>query len=183
MKTIKICLAMTAMMLVTGCQSPQAGPVQTKIITLATTQQLLNQAKIVLTDMYFVIEKLDAEAGYLKTKPLSGGQFFEFWRKDNVTFGDVMESSLNSIQRTVEITVDQTDSDARQISCTVYKQRLSFQKPDSDYFTELPSRYSDSSESFQSLRIQDDAKASWMDIGNDKKLAAKIIAEIQKRFK
>ena len=40
--------------------------------------QAMQAAEEVLSEMYFTIEKFDAEQGIIRTRPLAGAQFFEF---------------------------------------------------------------------------------------------------------
>ena len=70
-------------------------------------------AERVLTRMHFAIEKLDAEQGVVKTRPLRGAQFFEFWRSDNVSSYDCEEANLQSVRRTVELRVKKEAVDRR----------------------------------------------------------------------
>jgi len=64
---------------------------------LATTE--------VLHKYHFRLDRQDRRAGVITTKPILGKHFFEFWRRDTVTPYDLAESSLQTIYRTVMVTI------------------------------------------------------------------------------
>ena len=57
----------------------------------------------------FVIDRTDYREGVLTTFPMVSPQFFELWRQDYGTFHDLMQSSLQTIRRSIhfEITLTQ----------------------------------------------------------------------------
>ncbi|UCF17478.1 MAG: hypothetical protein JSW59_08445 [Phycisphaerales bacterium] len=76
---------------VAGCGQPQQKVVVVPISVPDTGKaEIMEVAEDVLAEMHFVIEKADVQSGLVRTRPLPGAQFFEFWRSDNV--GD--ENSL-----------------------------------------------------------------------------------------
>ena len=111
-------LLLTGAWLGTGCASrpprsvdePNAPcpPVQMLCEDGVTTAEVIQAAEHVLTRMHFAIEKLDAEQGIVKTRPLRGAQFFELWRSDNASSYDCEEANLQSVRRTVELRVRNT---------------------------------------------------------------------------
>jgi D-alanyl-D-alanine dipeptidase len=68
----------------------------------------------VLREYNFVIDRHDRRAGVITTKPLTGMQFFEPWRKDAVTGQALLDSSLKTLHRTVTIQIRPTDTQAGQ---------------------------------------------------------------------
>lgn len=62
----------------------------------------------VLRKYSFRIDRQDRRAGVITTEPLLGKHFFEFWRRDAVTGRDMAESSLQTIYRTVTVTIGPT---------------------------------------------------------------------------
>ena len=60
----------------------------------------------VLRKYQFTIERRDRRAGLITTEPLTGMQFFEFWRKDAVTAYDLWDGSLKTIHRTVTVRIE-----------------------------------------------------------------------------
>jgi hypothetical protein len=173
--------AIFALFAVSGCHKPQ--PLETsqpvyldKNIDRAS---VLAAAEDVMKDMQFVVEKSDAQNGYLKTRPLSGGEFFEFWRKDNPDAKSLAYSSIHSTQRTVEINLV-PDNDRMVLACDVQIQRLAVPSNSISDFTDLPRSVSKSSTSKQNLNVKKplEAKMSWEDLGKDEKLSAYIINRI-----
>ncbi len=68
----------------------------------------------VLREYNFTIDRHDRRAGVITTKPLTGMQFFEPWRKDAVTREAMLDSSLKTLHRTVTVQIRPTDPQARQ---------------------------------------------------------------------
>jgi hypothetical protein len=145
-------------------------PAEAKTDAMAAAQR-------VLADMHFTIEKLDAEAGFIRTHPLTGAQTFEFWRSDSVGSLNQSEADLHSIRRSVEINVTQQDQQLC-IDCRATTQRLSMpQGRDNGALAE-------SYRSAQRLKLGRDQKANitWIDLGRDNQLETEIIKRIDKRL-
>ncbi len=143
--------------------------------------QLFASAERVLREMQFEIDKADQDAGQIITRPLRGGQFFEFWRQDNATAAASAESNLHSIQRIAEVRFDRT-ANAVCANCRVMVRRLSM--PDqpirgrggtSGIFTE-------SSRSRQSLQISSEVEGEvdWIYLGEDSALEQRILKKMEK---
>jgi hypothetical protein len=145
-------------------------PAEAKTDAMAAAQR-------VLADMHFTIEKLDAEAGFIRTHPLTGAQTFEFWRSDSVGSLNQSEADLHSIRRSVEINVTQQDQQLC-IDCRATTQKLSMpQGQDNGALAE-------SYRSAQRLKFGRDQKANitWIDLGRDNQLETEIIKRIEKRL-
>jgi hypothetical protein len=78
-------------------------------------------AEDVLAKMHFTIEKADEQNGFIKTRPLPGAQFFEFWRSDNVGADNSLQANLHTIRKTVEIDISTRDKELC-IGCNVQVQ-------------------------------------------------------------
>ena len=69
--------------------------------------QLVWQSTLdVLGEYYFTVDQQDRREGRIATLPLTGQQWFEFWRKDAATREDLAEGSLQTIYRTVRVHVE-----------------------------------------------------------------------------
>lgn len=136
-------------------------------------------AEKVLGKMHFCIDKSDIKQGLIRTRPLQGAQFFEFWRKDNVGGFNFAEANLHTIRRTVELDVVKQGGKLC-IGCNVKTQRLSLseRKVSSAH---AYSMFSESSPSLQKLKLDSEQKA-WIDLGQDRKLATVILKQIEKRI-
>jgi hypothetical protein len=143
----------------------------------------MRMAEDVLSEMHFRIAKSDNEQGLIRTRPLAGAQFFEFWRKDNVGAFNRTEANLHSIRRTVEVDVSREEGRLC-VGCNVSVQRLN-----------LPERLlrgrgrsyemlSVSDSSMQKLKLDDEQRRlmAWVDLGRDELLETEILKRIEKKI-
>lgn len=146
-------------------------------------EQFMEIAEDSLVRMFFVIEKYDIDAGFIKTKPLSGAQFFEFWRKDNTSFKKGAQSNIHSIQRIVQMTVDEGQQGFC-MKCDVKVQRLSIPEEEFLLISQIKETFSERSSSVQSLRTPEkkQSQMTWIDLGNDPVLETKILNTIERKF-
>jgi hypothetical protein len=136
-------------------------------------------AEDVLAEMHFAIEKSDANNGLIRTHPLSGAQFFEFWRSDNVGTFNSAEANLHSIRRIVEIRIGQKDKDVS-VNCVVKVERLSLPEQEVSSSSRAYQMFSTSTSAMQKIRfsLQQQAGMAWVDLGQDKPLEAEILKRI-----
>ena len=170
-----------AVCLTFGCAEQQ----QTRTVEQICTANLgkaeaMKIAEDVLSGLHFTIAKADAEAGIITTKPLPAGQFFEFWRGDNVGAASSLEANLHSIRRTAQLDINQKDEQLC-ISCTVKTERLDLPRPQVSTSAEAYEFFTASSNSRHSLELRSQEKA-WVDLGNDAGLAAKVLKSIEKQI-
>jgi len=180
---------LTCLLTLVGCAKQQryATIDQISISNIDKTESM-QIAEDVLAKMHFTIEKADYENGIIRTRPLPGAQFFEFWRSDNVGVSNTLEANIHSIRRIVELHIRQKTEDRQQktedenltsdicpptsvlcIDCNVQVQRLSLPIP----------RKSDEplpNENLQELTRT--AGAEWSDLNKDTKLATRILKRI-----
>ena len=71
---------------------------------------LWDSAVEVLTQYRFKIDRADRRAGVITTYPLVGRHWFEFWRKDARTRGDVVEGALHNDNRQATVTIARVPS-------------------------------------------------------------------------
>jgi hypothetical protein len=137
----------------------------------------------VLAEMHFALEKADANSGLIRTSPLSGAQFFEFWRSDNVGGFNSAESNLHSIRRTVELNITPV-GDILCLGCTVRVQRLSLPESEVSSSGRAYRMFSKSTASLQKLTLDPKQKAgmAWVDLGQDSHLAAEILKRIERQI-
>lgn len=116
-------LGLTLLGLLSGCALPPAGPVATDIdpdraspdfwwdqpvvvrVPAADFDRAVAAAEQVLRQRFFDIDLTDARRGLVLSKPNTAAQFFEIWRWDNSTAGDVARSSLGTYRRTVRFDI------------------------------------------------------------------------------
>jgi len=188
-----ITLAGLAMTL--GCASPQAeqGPANALCPETATRQQVVWAAHDVLAGMQFPIEKLDVEQGIVRTRPLRGAQFFEFWRSDNVGGRNTAEANLQSVRKTVELRIDRRAADddpqskesrGLSLACDVQVQRLSLPGNEVAGVSQAYRTHTGSAPVLQRFQVTERQQQgmAWIDLGEDSQLAAEILKRIERKL-
>ena len=145
-------------------------------------------AEMVLGKMGFEILKSDFESGYISTRPLRTGQFFEFWRSDAVGEFNSAESNLHCIRRTVEMKITE-EAEQLYVDCDAAVERLSLSRgrvgSSSETYDKFPE--SRSLESFNLKSIDEDLResrgAEWIGLGADPELAEDILKQIEDKIK
>jgi hypothetical protein len=163
-----------------GCGKPQMMQAQPVCLEAISRDKLMQVVEKMLFSMRFEIEKYDVENGVIRTRPLSGGQFFELWRSDNAGGFNAAESNLQSIRRTVEFVFQQQQTGVC-MRCEVTTQRLSLpEEPIQGYYSSS-ALYTASSQSKQQLNVDTKRleKMKWIDLGRDAALEQKILQRIQ----
>lgn len=167
--------------LVAGCATaqkpaPKGGSVNIADISVA---EAIDTAQAALIRMHFVIEKADPVQGVIRTKPLTGAQFFELWRSDNVGAAQTAEASLHTLRRSVELRVQPSGSELR-IDCTVRVQRLSLPANEVASVSQAYRMYSRSTPTIQRLELEPEQQEglAWIDLGEDPALAERILERI-----
>ncbi len=141
--------------------------------------QAMQAAEDVLGKMDFEIEKADLQKGYIRTRPLAGAQFFEFWRSDNVGFKNQLLSNMHSIRRIVELNF-QTQGKTVSMDCKVHVQRLSIPQHEITSSSRAYRLFTQSSVSLQRLELNPEQKTGmeWLNLDDDKKLEEEITKRI-----
>lgn len=167
-----------------GCAS-QSFQQSTEPVCFPNTlpDQAMDAAQTALTKMHFDIEKCDPDVLYLRTRPLSGAQFFEFWRKDNASAHAKAESNLHSVRRTAELTFT-PDGSTTCVQCQVHVQRLSIPEAPLVSSSQMGGVHTKSHTRFQTLKVDAERKAmsQWVDAGPDPDLEQRILQYIQREI-
>ena len=175
---------LTCALVLAGCaqqrQTVTTGPISVPDIGRAETMEL---AEDVLARMHFTIEKADVPTGLIRTRPLAGAQFFEFWRSDNVGSENSLQANLHTIRRTVELNVKRQDSQL-QIDCDVRVQRLSLPEREVGSSARAYGMHTRSSPTLQKLSFDDGQVkgTAWIDLDDDAELATEILRRVEKRI-
>ena len=184
-------LAFTSCALVLmGCAQPQSGIArqsgqcrsQIRVPNLGASEAMA-LAEDVLGQMHFTIEKADIESGLMRTRPLSGAQFFEFWRSDNVGPDNSLQANLHTIRRTVELEISQQGKELC-IACSVRVQRLSLPERQVSSTARAYEMFSRSSSTLQRLALnpQQQKNMAWIDLDKDVLLAEEILRRIEAKI-
>jgi hypothetical protein len=165
-----------------GCCAKQCEKPANKICVQGVdSQTAIDAAKKTLEAMHFTIDKADANAGYIRTRPLAAGQFFELWRSDTVGGENFAEANLHSVTRMAEINITSQNGDVC-MECSVTTRRLSMPQREISSATELPGIFTQGGGGLQTLKLNPEQKkgAAWMDMGPDAALQSKILERIGK---
>ena len=187
MKKTSIIIAyalMTFALLLAGCaKEEQSAPVEQICSSGINKQQAMQAAEDCLGDMHFAIEKADVEQGLIRTKALTGGQFFEFWRSDNVGSFNTAEANIQTIRRTAELKISEQAGQLC-INCNVSVRRLNMPERQTASGSQAYRMFTKSRESMQSLKLDSEQKktASWVDLGKDTQLETEILKRIEQRI-
>jgi len=177
-------IAVVAAVLGQGCATRQQAVHKQRICRAGFEKgPAMKIAEDVLGSMYFKIEKADIKQGYIRTKPLAGGQFFEVWRADSLTARDSIEANLHSIQKIVELNF--TEQPGRVcIDCATSVRRLSLTEHEVNSTAKAYMMFSESSSALQKLKVSDKQKRqiAWLDLGPDVRLQTEILNRIEKQL-
>ena len=171
-----------------GCHQP-VPPVEltAQDITLADEGErdaLLDTCLDTLRDHRFKLDRVDRHAGVITTFPITSQQVFEFWRNDVATAYDVLEATLSTIRRRVEIRLlGSTDPAHQQVVVTVYRER--FSTPDRQYNNSAAAFrvFSRSLPSTTGKEIVPERDDAWLQAGRDGALEHRLLQEIARRFR
>lgn len=179
MKTVKpLCiLILAAIVFAAGCgRADKYSPTEPLCVSGIQKAQLITTAEDALRQMNFVIAKSDSQSGTIITRPLSGAQLLEFWRKDTVGRFNKAEANLHSIRKIVRLDISREDGGLC-IKCTAITQRLSLTEDEITSTSQAYRMFSESGESMQKLKLRK-GQASWLELGRDAALEKRILEKI-----
>jgi hypothetical protein len=171
--------------MLTGCaKQQQFEPVEQICLPAAAKAEAMKAAEDVLGTMHFTIDKADVEQGLIRTRPLPGAQFFEFWRRDNVGALNSAEANMHSIRRVAELDISPQGGQLC-IGCNVKVHRLSLPEHEISSSARAYEMFSQSSVAMQRLKLHSEQKKdmAWVELGNDTMLATEILKQIEQHVK
>lgn len=185
MKNVSIWMILAAISLfLSGCGRPEQ-IISTDPVCLPkiSSDAAMKAAHTVLSEMQFSIEKYDFEARYIRTRPLSGAQFFQVFRSDNASSYTAAEANMYSLRRVVEIEVTPF-ANRTCIQCRAMVQQLSIPEKPLVGTTHMAGQYTGSTLRNQTLQMdpQQAEQTEWLDRGADRALEEKIIEKIKKQI-
>jgi hypothetical protein len=144
------------------------------------TADIMKVSEDVLAGMHFTIEKADVRCSLIRTRPLPGAQFFEFWRSDNVGADNTLAANLHTIRRTVTLDISRQNNELC-VGCDVHVQRLSLPERQVGSSARVYGMFSRSSPSLQRLQLNPEQakQIEWIDLGSDPQLEAEILKRIE----
>ena len=182
-KQVIVWTLFTLVCFLSGCTEKQMAAPEPKCLSSVDINSAMKSSELVLIGMNFIIDKQDTTLHIMTTKPQTGSQFFELWRKDNVGGYNCAQSNLHSIQRTVELGFNEIQGQVC-IVCTVKRERLSIPEKDIDSAGQAQSLFTGNNKTMQSLTInsEQEKKMDWIDIGRDSRLEKSILDRIDKKI-
>ncbi len=182
MKTVIVVVSLIGLGLLVGCSEVPNASTSPSTLAIHTNsnQVVMDSACNILEQMHFKIDKADLNQGLIRTVPLSGAQWFELWRQDNVGWDAHLEANLQSLRRTVEIHLTPADQPER-LECRVTIERLSFPTQPIVSSAQAYRMLAAGTSDIQRLELHEDQKQqmAWLDLGDDNALAAAICDRIQ----
>ncbi|RKY10659.1 MAG: hypothetical protein DRP56_00415 [Planctomycetota bacterium] len=183
-KIVTILFLMAGCILFSGCGSEQQ-VVSDEPVCLSNTltDQAMEAAQAVLLKMHFDIEKYDTQARYIRTRPLSGAQFFEIWRQDNASASSAAQANLHTLRRVVELDFTPQNTTTC-IQCRAQVLRLSIPERPIEGASRMGGAFTESSSRYQTLEVDQhkQAQIEWIDAGTDHDLEQKILKLIQRNI-
>jgi len=163
-------------MLAGGCQPQYTEPVVAEAPKTPEQQQfdLLWQASWRVLSRYgFHVDRQDPRAGVITTWPMVGKQLAELWRQDAARTTDAVESTMQTIYRSVKVTIRKADGPRGfEPTVEVFVSRSS--KPVLGIST-TSDAYNLFTKRRKRRRPTDEQEAAeWVDLGQDRALEVKI---------
>jgi hypothetical protein len=177
-----ILFIMIACVSFSGCASQQQVVSDDPVCLPNTpTDQAMQAAQAVLLKMQFEIEKYDTDARYIRTRPLSGAQFFEVWKQDNASASAAAQANLYSLRRIVELECTPQETTTC-VQCRVRVLRLSIPEAPIEGAGRMGGIHTESSTRYQTLEVDRDKQLQieWIEAGPDHDLERKILERIQR---
>jgi hypothetical protein len=168
-----------------GCgRQEQIETVERICVDTEAKQYVMQAAQDVLGRMQFRIDKADGGAGYIRTLPLEGGQFFEFWRGDNVGGHNFGESNLHTLRRIVELEVRPQGGQVC-VEGEARTYRLSLPESEQLSVTQAYEVFTRDQTRLQQFRLSDEQKENmgWIELGVDEALTTEILRRIESAVK
>ena len=182
-KQVIIWTLFTVGCLFSGCAQKQVARPAPVCLAGVDVNSAMERVEKVLLKMNFVVIKADPTIGYMLTRPLPGGQFFELWRKDNRDGYSRAMSNISSIQRTAELNFSH-NNDLLCIDCNVTIERLSIPEKEIDSSAKAYSMFTGSDQTSQKLYLNAEQQKmmDWVNLGQDNNLEKYILDKIYKEF-
>jgi len=188
MNFIIVCLAMLA----AGCaRHSSALPPGPLCVAGIEKTQAMQLAEKTLSRMHFDIRKSDPELGLITTRPLRGGQFFEFWRKDNAGTLNYAESNLHTLRRAVELKISPRQEQSGVGSeCPTTVERLSLSERPVTSAARAYEMFSASRPTLQKIEFSEPREydttgprhVAWVHMGPDEQLSKRILQRLKEEI-
>jgi hypothetical protein len=182
-RVVQIYVAALCLVIVSGCSRPKQVVSSDPVCLDFTVEQMMGASRAVLDDMHFNLEKDDPQSFYLRTRPLAGAQYFQFWRKDNADAYTAARSNVQSLRRIVELEFYPGEGSTC-MACRVSVQKLSIPEKPIAGMAGMSATFTTSNSSRQSMAVDEEQleRMEWIDEGPDRALEQKILRNIKREL-
>jgi hypothetical protein len=170
-----------------GCLGPQKSDyTSSQVISVADRSEEADRLWTAIQDALrenpFRLDRVDRRAGVVTTQPELSQNLFEVWRHDVDTWPDLLEATLNSIRRRVEVTITRDDNAVwSHVEVVVHKERLS--SPDNQFNStgEVYRYFGNTLPSTTGMGHVTTVQDTWVDIGRDPAMEEYLLLAILRR--
>jgi hypothetical protein len=166
-----------------GCQAPPRpqGPT-TAVWHVRDVETFLDDSLSVLRECDLPPARVERANGHIVTHPTVSAQWFEWWRSDARGGYQLLESSLHTIRRTVDVRIEPAGaggaSSAYRVSIEVEKERLSAPQRQITTASGALSIYNERIPTDEGLRQAKSAAERWVPLGRDVLLEEHLLARL-----
>ncbi|MCP4710378.1 MAG: hypothetical protein GY869_17280 [Planctomycetes bacterium] len=107
-----------------GCMSPAVSPVEGPVIVSGDVDEIWQACQDQVKGRGFRLDLVDRREGIIISYPQVSSQWFEFWCQDVVTSEDLVESSLHTVRRIIQIEMDDLGDQSYGLYCRAFVERL-----------------------------------------------------------
>lgn len=163
-----------------ACQAPPLanGPTETRVF-LPDPDAFHDQALTYLRQRDFQPEYVNRAEGVILTQPCTGQQWFECWRQDAIGAYQLLESSLQTVRRSVIVRLEPLDEgDAPEnyrLSVEVRKERYSVPERQVTTASGALALYSERVPTTEGLLVSKAESAHWVPLGRDVLLEERLL--------
>jgi hypothetical protein len=121
------------------------------------------------------LDRADPAAGVITSRPLTSKQWFEFWRNDTLAADQVLEASLQTVRRKINLTIQPTpDKEEYLVSAVVNVER----QDRSERSVTTPANVMQAFNPKSSWGAASTSGITWVDLGRDPVLEAAVLKQI-----
>ena len=107
-----------------GCMSPAVSSVAEPVVVIGDADEIWQACQDELKERGFRLDLVDRREGIILCYPQVSKQWFEFWCQDVVTSEELVESSLHTVRRIIQIEMDDQGDQSYVLYCRALVERL-----------------------------------------------------------
>ncbi len=165
-----------------GCSAPKQLAKSKPIQVNTEMDTLWPICKTALKNRGFDIDYQNLQQGIIETHSLTSKQWFELWHSDVVDAPSLMESSMHTIQRQVNLKITPIGDKQHEIKCNVNVHRLSLAQDYSSNAVRTRSIFSNVNMRETNEAGKSKIQKQWIPLGNDSALENAILKSIASKL-